>query len=227
MEVRDTGIGIPESEQERIFDAFAQADSSTSRRFGGTGMGLTICRQIIEQQGGEIGVRSAEGVGSSFWIELTFPIGDKPGDQDAVAELKAVALSKLRVLVVDDVAINQQLTEGQLRSQSHSVVLAANGEEAFAQVQKEHVDLVLMDLHMPVMDGLEATRLIRGLPDRSRAAVPVIGVTANISPEGEQDCPGQRYGYGDYQAHRLQHPAYHIAESPLQAATGSGRAQCR
>ncbi len=193
FKVKDTGIGIAQSSQQTIFDAFTQADSSTSRRFGGTGMGLAICREIVAQQGGTIGLVSEEDVGSSFWFELGFGLGEQ---QDVTAPVQSQlqgdgtnrSIPALKILVADDVAINRKLIEGQLNSQGHQALLAADGREALELFEDTHIDLILMDLHMPVVDGLEASRQIRSFSDVQKSQTPIIGLTANLSKEGEQAC---------------------------------------
>jgi two-component system, sensor histidine kinase SagS len=187
--IRDTGIGIAKSAQANIFEAFSQADSSTSRRFGGTGMGLAICREIVEKQGGEIGFESTEHLGSNFWFELTFTVDAQLLETlDDRPEHNAEVLPPLRILVVDDVAINRKLVEGQLENQGHHALLAGDGREAVQALRENSIDLVLMDLHMPVMDGLQASREIRKMADANKREVPIIGLTANLSSEGEQSC---------------------------------------
>jgi len=187
FEVIDTGIGIASSAHSSIFEAFSQADSSTSRRFGGTGMGLAICRELVEKQGGEIGFESEEGSGSNFWFELGFIVGEQLEDLSQ-AKSEDQPMAALNILVVDDVAINRKLVEGQLESQGHHALLAADGKEALEQLCDHNVDLILMDLHMPVMDGLEASRAIRSMSDQEKSQTPIIGLTANLSEEGEQAC---------------------------------------
>ncbi len=189
FEVRDTGIGIPEQVQETIFEAFSQAESSTARRYGGTGMGLAICREIISKQGGDIGVKSTEGQGACFWFELDFALAQQASDTPEPVELTPSHTGQqCRVLVVDDVAINRKLVEGQLASLGHVTVLAGDGREALERLESQQVDLVLMDLHMPVMDGLEASRRIRQLADPDKSRVPIVGITANLAEEGERAC---------------------------------------
>ena len=185
--ISDSGIGVSKPQLNTLFDPFTQADSSISRRFGGTGMGLAICKQIVEQQGGNIGVSSTAGLGSEFWFTLPFRLTAEaeliPAPQPAVAKIPA-----LNVLVVDDVTINQKLAMGQLQADSHRVFVAGNGREALDIIQQQAIDLVLMDLHMPVMDGLEATKEIRGLDVPNCAHVPIIGISANISEERRREC---------------------------------------
>ena len=152
-------------------------------------MGLAICRELVEKQGGELGFESEENQGSNFWFEIDFSVGD-PLDLNPQAQLDNTlqSMPALNILVVDDVSINRKLVEGQLKSQGHHALLAADGQEALDLMRETSVDLVLMDLHMPVMDGLEASRQIRSLNDRQKSLTPIIGLTANLSEEGEQAC---------------------------------------
>lgn len=187
--VSDTGPGLSRDAKERVFDAFTQADSSISRRFGGSGLGLAIAREIVTQQQGEISVSSEPGQGSCFWFELNFALADSVADTgEAVAitsQDKSTMSRQARVLVVDDVAINRTLVKGQLAR--HQVFAASNGWEALDILAQHPVDLILMDLHMPELDGLAATRAIRTL-SVSDQPLPVIGVTANVTPSVQQSC---------------------------------------
>src|SRR3954468_10286121 len=154
--VEDTGIGVAPEERAGLFDAFTQADRSTARRYGGSGLGLAISRRLVGAMGGEIGVESAPGAGSLFWFEVPLERGDAVVAAGRAAEPAAV--QPLRVLVVDDVEFNRELLGEMLRRQGHQGGFAAGGGEAGALAARERFDAVLMDVHMPVMDGLEATR---------------------------------------------------------------------
>ena len=178
FEVSDTGIGLTPDSQSRLFQKFTQADSSISRRFGGTGLGLAISRELVELMGGEIGVESQVGQGSRFYFVLTLPPATGVAEPSEEPAATIPTARKLRVLVVDDNKINQRLVTVLLEEEGHTVAVAANGREAVEAVMREPFDAVLMDVQMPVMDGVQATRRIRALPPPARD-IPIVALTAD------------------------------------------------
>ena len=195
LEVQDTGIGIAEEQSERLFDEFTQADSTTTRQYGGTGLGLAICRKLVLLMGGDIGVESELGEGSTFWIDLPLNrVEDSPtepadGDVQAIMQ-DAVQSFDAHVLVVEDILPNLLITRKLLQGMGVKVDVAVNGQEALQAIEHNRFDLVLMDCRMPVMDGYEATRKIRQWEQESGAEtrLPVIALTANASVEDREKC---------------------------------------
>ncbi len=187
--VSDTGIGIEPQKQSAIFEAFNQADTSTTRRFGGTGLGLSITARLLELMGGRISVTSTPGQGTQFTFVLPFRLrtGCEP---DMAPEVSALAAPEraLRVLLAEDNPVNQLLATRLLEKRGHSVAVGVNGREALVMLERESFDVVLMDLQMPEMGGLEATAVIRSREASSGARVPIIGLTAHARAEDRDRC---------------------------------------
>lgn len=180
--VEDTGPGMTAEQIARLFRPFSQAEASTARRYGGTGLGLAICRKLATMMGGEISVESEPGRGSVFRVWLPLPGADVP--RRAEMHVTDLELPPLRVLVADDNPINQAVARALLEAAGASVETAANGAEAVERLRVEPFDLVLMDLHMPIMDGIEAVGRIRA-GEAGPSSTPVIALTADGVP-GEE-----------------------------------------
>lgn len=174
--VADTGIGISEEKKEIVFESFAQEESDTTRRFGGTGLGLTISKKLVEMQGGNIYLDSTKGQGSTFTVVLDFEVADA-ADRGSETDREG-RLRNTHILVVEDNMINQKVIERFLQKWEVSVSLAEDGEEAIKIVKENDIDLIFMDLQMPQMDGYETTRAIRELEDTSKSNLPIIALTA-------------------------------------------------
>lgn len=183
--VRDTGVGIPEDRLAAIFKPFEQADASTTRKFGGTGLGLAISKKLSELMGGKISVESTVGAGTVFTVALSLAPGEAPVPQESFKHQPLDALAeRLRALVVDDVATNRLVMQTLLAPLEVDVTCAASGQEALDILKREHFDLVLMDVQMPGMDGVETTQQLRLREQRAgRSKTPVVAVTANVLPE--------------------------------------------
>ncbi len=182
--VTDTGIGIPPEKQDLIFGKFTQADQSVSRRFGGTGLGLAISQNIVLLMGGRIWVRSEPGKGSTFYFTAIFDIAKEPPVEEPLPQVEPPVCNlqgpALRVLLAEDNRINQVVACSFLERDCHSVRIAQNGAEALEALGSEPFDIVLMDVEMPVMDGIEATHHIRENRDgRFNAAIPIVALTAH------------------------------------------------
>jgi len=181
FEVADTGIGISEEAQQRLFENFTQADGSIARRFGGTGLGLAICKQLVGLMGGTIGVASQEGIGSRFSFVISLPRGEAPAETASVTSSEqnpTVARRNLSVLLVEDNSVNHQVARLILTAAGHAVEIVTNGPAAIEALQRAHYDVVLMDIHLTGVDGVETTRRIRALPGPI-ARIPIIACTAN------------------------------------------------
>lgn len=209
--VSDTGIGLNVEQQKEVFSRFSQADSSTTRKFGGTGLGLAISKDLVEAMGGSIGVTSRSGKGSTFWFEVPCEAGDpdnvdvnllmpsvedKNSNQEASADIKEnsaengfdaelVGCSGLRILLAEDNPVNQLIAVETLKAADHHVDVVSNGADAIEAVTNHPYDVVLMDIFMPEMDGILATKAIRSLPG-AISEIPIIALTADAM-EGERE----------------------------------------
>ncbi|MGE4552163.1 MAG: ATP-binding protein [Desulfovibrionaceae bacterium] len=194
FQVHDTGIGIPREQQQAIFERFTQADSSTTRRFGGTGLGLAICKGLVELMGGCIWVESAPGHGATFNFTLRLPSAPPGADMvpvaaEAVESEPAGGLPSMRILLVDDSQINRAMLKIFLRDAPVQVDEAVDGEEAVRLAGDGEYDLIIMDVEMPRMDGLEATRRIRAQERAAgRVARPIVALTAHAFKQKQDEC---------------------------------------
>ncbi len=194
--ITDTGIGISEENLTHIFDEFVQASSETSRKYGGTGLGLSITKNLIEMQGGCIKVTSELNKGTCFTVQIPYKSGNISLLKPEKEEVTYNSLEKKKILVAEDVAINQIIVKQILSDWGHNVVVVNNGQEAYEAHQRQDFDLILMDIHMPDVDGYEATQMIRRLNDTNKAAVPIIALTANaFKQETERFAEA---GFNDY-----------------------------
>ncbi|WP_051312854.1 PAS domain-containing protein [Sporocytophaga myxococcoides] len=191
FEVEDTGIGIPKDKLARIFERFTQAEADTTRRYGGTGLGLTISRHLIELQGGSLMVKSEPGKGSVFSFKLKFKKSiDSKGVGIAAPESGMKNLSQdikpLKILLAEDTVLNQNLILKVFQKTAHSVDIANNGIEAVEKVKLNKYDIILMDVQMPLMDGCQATEEIRRLKDPVKSKIPIVALTAVVSKSEEE-----------------------------------------
>jgi PAS domain S-box-containing protein len=197
IQVTDTGVGIPEEKLHTIFESFSQADASVTRRYGGTGLGLTIVKQLVELQKGKIHVNSTEHVGSTFSVVIPYEIGtvktitrfSKPANK-----LKDINTSQLYVLLVEDNDINRLYAKSILKNWQCFIDVAENGLVAIEKVKNNYYDVVLMDIQMPVLDGYEATKAIRSM--HANGKLPIIALTANATQRDVEKCLDS--GMNDY-----------------------------
>ena len=189
--ITDSGIGISTEALGKIFDPFVQADASTTRQYGGTGLGLAICAKLTELMGGRIYVESSEGVGSTFFLQIPFSVNDSFIEQfDRRISAKTSTLwdgPSLRILLVDDQEINLLFSTRILQKTGHSVEVARNGQEALRRMAGGGFDLILMDIQMPVMNGIEATQAIREREKDMEGRVPIIALTARAMQEEREE----------------------------------------
>ncbi|TCK03663.1 MHYT domain-containing protein [Marinobacterium mangrovicola] len=218
--VSDSGIGIPESKFDRLFQQFSQVDSSTTRTHGGTGLGLAICKRLSDMMGGDIGVESEQGKGSRFWFTARFTLSQQvvvdtldtapqrpaephlepdpepqsgPTQGSAAVQTGPISeageqISPPQLLLVEDNLINQKVAVGLLKKLGCQVDVANNGQEGVEALEQKHYDLVFMDMQMPVMSGVEATRAIRAARDKAYCQIPIVAMTANAMEEDRQAC---------------------------------------
>jgi len=189
LAVRDTGIGIPKERQSQIFEAFRQADANIARNYGGTGLGLSICLKLVSLMGGKIELTSEPGQGSIFSFVLPLKVAAaQASDLSKTDSDRKASIPSLNILLAEDNLVNQKVAAKLLEKQSHRVTVAGNGKIAVEYFQNGTFDLVLMDVQMPEMDGLEATRAIRQMEAKSGTRIPIIAMTAQTMKGDRDNC---------------------------------------
>lgn len=186
--VRDTGIGIPENKRETIFSSFTQADGSSTRNYGGAGLGITIAKQLVELMGGKIWVESEKGVGSKFHFAVPFKLLKNVDQHPAGRHKIALTKQSLRILVVEDDRLTQKMIQCALENRAGKVDIAENGKEAVRLYEKNSYNVILMDIQMPEMNGFEATKIIREKEKNKDEHIPIIAVTAHAMKGYREKC---------------------------------------
>lgn len=202
-EVKDTGVGIPKRKIDKVFEKFTQADTSSTRKFDGAGLGLTITKELVELMDGEIGVESEEGVGSKFWFEIPFEVVDEMrfiehenNEDDFVSDEPVInstakAPHEVQILMAEDHSMNQAIMKKLFQTLNiKNYKIVENGQEALKEVENNDYDLVLMDCHMPVMNGYDSTLAIRALSDPDKKDIPIIAITADVMKSAKEKCYG-------------------------------------
>jgi signal transduction histidine kinase/ActR/RegA family two-component response regulator len=207
--IRDTGVGIPADKLELIFEAFRQADGSNTRRYGGTGLGLTISSRLVALMNGDITVQSKPGRGSAFRFTADFQVAAPPADSNS-----STALPCLRILLAEDNLINQKITSRLLETRGHIVTIVANGREVLTTLDQVEFDLVLMDIPMPLMDGFECAAAIRIREKSTGRHLPIVAITAHAANDAAERC--ERAGIDEYLAKPIRPRAlFHAIELSL------------
>ncbi len=190
--IEDTGVGISEEAQKNLFNPFSQADSSVSRKFGGTGLGLAISQKLIAAMGGKIAVSSTIGHGSAFFFTLVMEEGREDAAEEVMASQNISSHTKqsksLRILIVEDNEINQRLMKELIERMGHVTSVAGSGEEGIDMLRQDMFDMILMDIQLPGITGMGATKTIRAMADRDKAAIPVIALTGNVHGDDIRQC---------------------------------------
>jgi CheY-like chemotaxis protein len=186
--VSDTGIGIPADKQETVFNAFTQADGSITRKYGGAGLGLAISSRLVKLMGGSMWLHSEPDKGSTFEFTTSFERSPEPDGQPGPAASRVVSCGSLRILLAEDNSVNQTLARRMLENHGHTVTVVSNGREALEALSSKSFDIVLMDVQMPEMNGLEATSIIRGREAASGGHVPIIAMTAHAMAGDRERC---------------------------------------
>ncbi|RYZ82652.1 MAG: response regulator, partial [Proteobacteria bacterium] len=205
IEVQDTGVGISEEARARLFQPFQQADNSTTRKYGGSGLGLSICRHLVERMNGEMGFESVVGEGSTFWFTASFQ-KTQPKTEAELAEeslptvndngLSVATIGRRHILIAEDIPVNQIVAIRMIEKLGHVAHVVGNGQEVLNALYQADYDLILMDCHMPEMDGYEATSAIRRSTTLPNPNILILAMTANAMKGDKERCI--EVGMNDY-----------------------------